>query len=102
MLNSRFQKQITKSITISVFAGLALWLLLLMQASSRIHTLPIGSNTSVGFGPVVLNHLSKQSVSGGSFSVTLSFEPTLLAYALVCVGLGIAAGYLAARTSVRR
>ena len=82
------QNNSTRNITISFFAGLGLWMALLLHASIVLRNEKTAAY-DVTCGPFLLNTITRHQDSHG-ISAAISFHPALLWYLLAWLAVGIA------------
>ncbi|HEX9153560.1 MAG TPA: hypothetical protein VF809_01950 [Candidatus Saccharimonadales bacterium] len=84
------QQHLSQKIGMSLGAGAAVWIALLVNGSAAIRN-SVEASHNITFGPLLLNTLSKQRINGG-FKAAIYFEPNLVWYAILWVVIGIAIG----------
>lgn len=81
------QNNIARNMTVSFFAGLGLWMALLLRASIVLRNEKTAAY-DVTCGPFVLNTITRHQDSHG-ISATINFHPALLYYLMSWLVLGI-------------
>jgi hypothetical protein len=102
MQDNKLQREVTQKIAMAGIFGLIAWTILMLRASGTARDAALGTTTNVTFGPLVLAHISKQAVDGGSFSVGMTLDKGLAVFLLAFLLLGALAGYLIASGRLRR
>ena len=86
---SSLQTALSRHLSISMLVGAVIWIILLLTTVTAARSDTTGIVYDVAFGPLLLQHISKQPAEGGGVVASFSFEAGFMWYILLWILLGV-------------